>query len=214
MKKISKYITACIVILSCLASIAHAAAEETYFVFQEDRHQSTCPLNTDATSPESASSVNVEKPPCKCERSVEGSDDSKMTGEAADTADAPSFASEDNEDVTTEDMNSNSFGQDVSALAMETFGDRNLQHIADKNVKILQCYLNIFLEKYAEGTNGLIEIRKLQEDGIFGNDTKQAVILFQQCNNLDANGIADENTKIKLYEKYRSSINTKNEGAG
>lgn len=54
-------------------------------------------------------------------------------------------------------------------------------------VNKIQGYLNIFQSR------GLIRTRNLQ-DGVFGTNTKNAIMEFQQYTNLPVNGIVDETT--------------------
>lgn len=68
-----------------------------------------------------------------------------------------------------------------------------------KYVKLLQCCLNAL--GYNAGS----------ADGIYGTNTKNAIIRFQKNNNLSADGIAGENTWRKvdvLIDKYQITVSS------
>ena len=61
--------------------------------------------------------------------------------------------------------------------------------------------LGIVLKGYEEGRNG--------SDSIFGNNTFDAVLLFQSNNSLSETGIVDSKTLSKMMKLYKEK--TKNE---
>jgi peptidoglycan hydrolase-like protein with peptidoglycan-binding domain len=61
--------------------------------------------------------------------------------------------------------------------------------------------LGIVLKGYEEGKNG--------NDSIFGNNTFDAVLLFQSNNGLSETGIVDSKTLLKLMKLYKEKKNEK-----
>ncbi len=71
------------------------------------------------------------------------------------------------------------------------------------DVRAIQDYLNIISLAYPR-------IRPVSPTGYFGENTRNAVITFQQINDIPANGIVDENTWNLISEIYKEVISGKN----
>ncbi len=94
----------------------------------------------------------------------------------------------------------NSLGQKyygVSLIYPEAirFGDRG------KNVQIIQYFINVI----AENTG---QLNSVAIDGIFGNDTLNAIKNFQSQNGLNVDGVVGEATWNKMYDVVKGVQNT------
>lgn len=97
----------------------------------------------------------------------------------------------------------NSLGQkyfDVSLSYPEAlkFGDRG------KDVKVIQYYVNVIAENYGY-------LRPISIDGIYGNDTVNAVKTFQRVNGMQVDGIVGKNTWNRMYNAVSGAINMERE---
>jgi hypothetical protein len=112
------------------------------------------------------------------------------------------------EEQKKQQKNSPSF-QDVLSKKIDTYTNQPYTiHEGQKgeSVKKIQQMLDkldlgIVLKGYEEGKNG--------NDSIFGNNTFDAVLLFQSNNGLSETGIVDSKTLLKLMKLYKEK--TKNE---
>jgi peptidoglycan hydrolase-like protein with peptidoglycan-binding domain len=58
--------------------------------------------------------------------------------------------------------------------------------------------LGIVLKGYEEGRNG--------SDSVFGNNTYEAVVIFQSNNGLSETGIVDSKTLSKMIKLYKEKV--------
>lgn len=74
--------------------------------------------------------------------------------------------------------------------------------IRGENVKLIQTWLNEIHKKHQF-------IPEISDDGIFGQKTKEAIMIFQRWRGLTSDGIVGKLTWDSLYEVYRSVIKDK-----